>query len=67
MMVPRKLKDHIYMLPPVRQKSVIHLQVEPGTFCHESLSRCRAVIMVLKAELKSTNRILAQVPEESRC
>jgi len=41
------------------RKSVIHLQVESGTLGWESLSRNRAGMIVLKAELKSRNRILA--------
>ena len=41
------------------RKSEIHLQVESGTFSWESLSCSSAGMMVLKAELKSANRILA--------
>jgi len=41
------------------RKSVIHLQVESGTLSWESFSSSRAGMIVLKAELKSTNRILA--------
>src|SRR4029434_11313041 len=37
------------------RKSVIHWQVESGTLSWESLSCSRAGMMVLKAELKSTN------------
>ncbi|XP_071378770.1 scavenger receptor cysteine-rich domain-containing protein DMBT1-like [Centroberyx affinis] len=51
----------------VQRKSVIHLQVESGTLSWDSLSCSRAGMIVLKAELKSTNRILAYVPEKSSC
>ncbi len=70
MMVPRngaRVRDmfpQLHMLPLSDRKSVIHLHVE---FSWESLSCCRAGIMMLKAEPKSTNRILAWVPAESRC
>ncbi|KAF7643464.1 hypothetical protein LDENG_00239040 [Lucifuga dentata] len=42
------------------RKSVIHLQVESGSW--ESLSCSRAGMIVLNAELKSTNRILDRFP-----
>uniref|UniRef100_A0A3P8N9F4 Metalloendopeptidase n=1 Tax=Astatotilapia calliptera TaxID=8154 RepID=A0A3P8N9F4_ASTCA len=41
------------------RKSVIHRQMGSGTFIWESLPRRWSGRMVLKAELKSTNRILA--------
>lgn len=41
------------------RKSVIHLQMELGTLSLRSLSCSRAGMMVLKAKLKSTNKILA--------
>ncbi|CAB1422356.1 unnamed protein product [Pleuronectes platessa] len=41
----------------VYRKSVIHLQVESGTLSRESFSCSRFGMIVLKAELKSTNRI----------
>ncbi len=40
------------------RKSVIHLQVESGMFSWESLSFSTARMIVLKAKLKSTDRIL---------
>ena len=41
------------------RKSVIHLQIESGKLSCEILSWSRAGIMVLNAELKSTNMIVA--------
>ena len=49
------------------RKSVIHLQVESSMWIWESVACSRAGRIVLKAELKSTNRNLAYVPGESTC
>ena len=46
---------------------MIHLQVDSGTCSRASFSCSRAGLIVLKAELKSTNRILALVPDVSYC
>ncbi len=49
------------------RKLVIHWQMEVGTESCVSLFWRMSWMMVLKAELKSTNRILTQVPGLSRC
>ncbi len=45
----------------------IHLHIELGTESWVSLVWRSVGMMVLKAELKSTNRILTQVPDLFRC
>ena len=55
----RDIFPQLHKLFPVRRKSVIHVKLESGTWSWESLSCSRAGMMVLNAELESTNRILA--------